>query len=115
MYIGIARLDYHLPLCHSLKEKRQILRRLIERVRAQFKVSVNEVDHQDLWQRTAIGAAVVGSDHAHVERMTVQIADFMERQHLAEPLGRRLEVIPFGRDDEEPLGDAPAPWEEDEP
>lgn len=114
MYVGIARLEFHLPLCHSLKEKRQIVRRLVERVRAQFKVSVGEVDHQDLWQRTALGVALVGSDPAHVERMTVQIADFMERQHLAEPLGRLVEVRPFGRDDEVPLGDAPAPWE-DEP
>ena len=57
MYVGIARLEYHLWGARSLKAKRHVLRKLIDRARAKFKITVNEVDHQDLWQRITLGMA----------------------------------------------------------
>jgi uncharacterized protein YlxP (DUF503 family) len=103
MFVGIARIEYRIPHAHSLKAKRHVLRKLLDRVRAKFKVSVNEVDFLDKWQRTALGVAVVGGDGSHVERMLSQIMDYLDEQHLAEPLGRRSEVIQF--DDFEEFGD----------
>lgn len=96
MFVGIARIEYHIPHARSLKAKRHVLRKLIDRARAKFKVTVNEVDYQDLWQRTAIGVAVVGGDGGHVERMLSQVMQFLDDQHLAEPLGRTSELITFG-------------------
>ena len=101
MFVGIARIEYHIPHARSLKAKRQVLRKLIDRARAKFKITVNEVDYQDLWQRTAIGVAVVGGDGGHVEHMLSQVMQFLDDQHLAEPLGRTFELITFG---EEPSG-----------
>ncbi len=96
MFVGIARIEYHIPQARSLKAKRHVLRRLIDRARVKFKITVNEVDHQDLWQRTAIGVAVVGGDGGHVEHMLSQVMQFLDDQHLAEPLGRTSELITFG-------------------
>lgn len=101
MFVGIARIEYHIAHAQSLKAKRHVLRKLIDRARAKFKVSVNEVDHQDKWQRTAIGVAVVGGDGDHVERMLSQVMKFLDEQHLAEPLGRTSELIAFGDEDDE--------------
>jgi uncharacterized protein YlxP (DUF503 family) len=103
MFVGIARIEYHISHARSLKEKRHVLRKLIDRTRAKFKVTVNEVDHQELWQRTAIGVAVVGGDGGHVERMLSQVMQFLDEMHLAEPLGRTSELITFG--DEPDLDD----------
>jgi len=96
MFVGIARIEYHIPHARSLKEKRHVLRKLIDRTRAKFKVTVNEVDHQELWQRTAIGVAVVGGDGGHVEHMLSQVIQFLDDMHLAQPLGRSSELITFG-------------------
>ena len=101
MFVGIARIEYHVPAARSLKAKRHVLRKLIDRTRAKFKISVNEVDYQDKWQRTALGVAVVGSDGQHVEHMLSQVMQFLDDQHLAEPLHRTAEVITFTGDDDE--------------
>jgi uncharacterized protein YlxP (DUF503 family) len=111
MFVGIARIEYHVPGARSLKAKRHVLRKLIDRTRAKFKITVNEVDHQDLWQRTALGVAVVGGDGAHVERMLSQVMQYLDDQHLAEPLGRTTEIIAFGdpQDDYVPYDDLDDP------
>jgi hypothetical protein len=96
MVVGIARIEYRIPHARSLKAKRHTLRKLLDRVRARYKVAVNEVDFLDKWQRTAIGVAVLGADGAHVERLLSQILRFMEDQHLAEAVSHRRELIHFG-------------------
>ena len=50
MSVGILRLSFRLPDCHSLKEKRGRIRPVIARLHREFNVSAAEVDDQDLWQ-----------------------------------------------------------------
>ena len=52
--------DLHVPESRSLKAKRAAIRPIVDGLRHRFQVSVAEVDHQDQWQRAAIGVAVVG-------------------------------------------------------
>jgi uncharacterized protein YlxP (DUF503 family) len=54
---------------HSLKEERHVVESLKSRLRNRFNVSVAEIDYQDLWQRAAIAAVTVSSDHAHAEKV----------------------------------------------
>ena len=67
MPVGLLTLELHLPYAHSLKEKRLVIRKLQDRLRARFNVSVSELDYQDLWQRSLIGIAALASDDAVVE------------------------------------------------
>ena len=69
MVVGIVRVELHLPGAQSLKDKRQVVRSLKERIRERVHASVAEVEFQDLWQRAAIGIAVVGADGGHVREM----------------------------------------------
>ena len=62
-------LEVHLPYAHSLKDKRQILRSLKDRLRSHFNVAVAEVDHQELWQRATIGVVSVSNEQAYVSRL----------------------------------------------
>jgi uncharacterized protein YlxP (DUF503 family) len=50
-----------------LKDKRQVVKSLKDRLRHKFNVSVAEIDYQDLWQRALVAAVTVSSDHAHGE------------------------------------------------
>lgn len=62
MVVGTCRVSLHIPDSGSLKAKRLVLRRLKQRVRNKFNVSIAEVDDFDLWQRATIAVAVVSRD-----------------------------------------------------
>jgi uncharacterized protein YlxP (DUF503 family) len=78
MLVGLERFDLRIPDCRSLKQKRHIVKALSGDIRSRFEVSVAEVDHHDLWQRTAIGVAVVGAEGHHVRKVMHQIETFVE-------------------------------------
>lgn len=67
MIVAVATWDLHLPACHSLKEKRSVLKPLTSALRRTLNVSVAETGQQDLWQRAEIACAVVGSDRLVVD------------------------------------------------
>ena len=55
MIIGVCTLEFHLPACRNLKEKRRFLNSFRTRVANKFNVAISEIDHHDLWQRSTIG------------------------------------------------------------
>jgi uncharacterized protein len=67
--IGVLMLELRLGNSHSLKDKRQVVKGLKERLRNKFNVAVAEIDYQDLWQRAAVAAVTVSADHSHAERV----------------------------------------------
>jgi len=72
MPVAYCTLELYLPYSQSLKEKRMILRKAKDRLRARSNFSIAEVEHQDLWQRSKLAAVTVGSDNAVLERVTNQ-------------------------------------------
>jgi len=86
MFVGIVRIELHLPASRSLKDKRSVLRALKDRIRSRVRASVAEVEHQDLWQRATLGAAVVSGDHGEVGRMLQSIRKLVDAVHEAEVL-----------------------------
>jgi uncharacterized protein YlxP (DUF503 family) len=81
MVVGIVRVELHLPGAQSLKDKRQVVRSMKERIRERVHASVAEVDFQDLWQRAALGIAVVATDGGQVREM-LQSARHIVDQYL---------------------------------
>ena len=96
MLVAAARFDLRVPGCTSLKEKRHVVKTLIASLRGKFNVAVAEVDHQDLWQRSRLTAALTGGslavlaaaadnverwlearwpDNVHVERILTSVDD----------------------------------------
>ncbi len=67
MVVGLLTLELHFPGARSLKNKRQVLRRLTDRLRNRYNVAVAEVDHQDLWQRARVAVVSVNTQQAHLE------------------------------------------------
>jgi uncharacterized protein YlxP (DUF503 family) len=70
MPIAYCVLELYLPYAQSLKDKRMILRKAQDRLRAKSNFSIAEVDYQDLWQRAKIAAVTVSADNAVLERVT---------------------------------------------
>jgi len=96
MFVAVARVTLDIPQAGSLKAKRQVLRRVSDRVKARFNVSVAEVDDQDLWQRATLAMAVVGNDRRHVNEMMDKILQFVEDMYVAPVSDRQMEILSFG-------------------
>ncbi len=67
--IGVLTLELRLENSHSLKDKRHVVKSLKDRLRNKFNVAVAEIDYHDLWQRAAVAAVTVASDHTHAEKV----------------------------------------------
>ncbi len=80
MYVGYGALELHLPQAHDLKSKRRVVRGLIDRLHARFRISVAETAHGDLRQRSQIGIAVVAKEASEVERILDQIVRVAESE-----------------------------------
>jgi len=77
--IALLTLDIHIPHAQSLKDKRMVVRSLKDRLRTKFNVSVAEVDHHDLWQRTQVSVVTVGSDEQFLHKVLEDAAEEAER------------------------------------
>ncbi len=102
MFVGVLRLSLHLPSPGSLKSKRHLLRSAIDRVRARFDVAVAEVGDNDLWQRSVLGVAAVGNDHARVTGTLDGVAGFVAAVHGGQILVTDRDLVV------EAWGDGPA-------
>jgi uncharacterized protein YlxP (DUF503 family) len=69
--------DLHVPESRSLKTKRAVIRPIVDGLRHRFRVSVAEVDHQNQWQRAAIGVAVVGGTNSQVRDVLASVERFV--------------------------------------
>jgi hypothetical protein len=67
VYVALARVRLLLPGNHSLKGKRHVVRRVVERLRARHPVAVSEVAEQDKWQVAVLGLAAVGNEARFVQ------------------------------------------------
>ncbi|KIY21544.1 hypothetical protein UB32_13215 [Mesobacillus subterraneus] len=66
--VGLAACECIIYDAHSLKEKRAVLQRIITRLKRKFNVSVSEVEHHDVWQRTTIAVVAVSASKVSTER-----------------------------------------------
>lgn len=78
MVIGVGYVTLHVFESHSLKEKRRVVRSLIERARSRFNASVAEVAHLDSWQVAGIGFTCVSNSGSHADQMLAEIIRFIE-------------------------------------
>jgi uncharacterized protein YlxP (DUF503 family) len=92
MFVGTVRIELHIPGATSLKQKRAVVQGLKERIRARIKAAVAEVDHQDLWQRAALGVAVVSGEGHQVTEQLAAVRRLVEQTYGAELLDWQEDV-----------------------
>jgi hypothetical protein len=93
MVIGVCKLDLRIPENHSLKEKRHVLRKLVDRVKTRFNVAISEVGDNDLWQRAQMGFCTVGNDRRHINSSLDKVIYFIEQMNLVEMVHSEIEII----------------------
>lgn len=93
MVVGVCLIDIHLPENSSLKGKRQVMKRILERVKNRFNVSIAEVDDNDLWQRGKIGFSLVGNDRQFINASLDKVLNFIESLNVAEIINAQIEIL----------------------
>lgn len=78
MIVGIVSFELHLPESRSLKDKRRVVKSLIDRIHQQYRVSVVESAFHDLHQRAEISIAAVTLKEAEMEKLMNHIRDLVE-------------------------------------
>jgi len=96
MVVGVLRIVLALPFNDSLKGKRSVVRRIVERARERFHVAAAEVADLDAHRRAVLGFAVVSNDRRHATSILDQLAEFVATATEAEVVERRMELSSYG-------------------
>jgi len=78
MFVGACRVTLHLPSSQSLKDKRQVVRSLVQRLRNEFGVAVAEVESQDRRQLAVLGLASVSGERGHAAEVVEKAVRYIE-------------------------------------
>ncbi|MGI5823765.1 MAG: DUF503 domain-containing protein [Dethiobacteria bacterium] len=92
MFIGICKLELLLLESFSLKDKRQVVRSIIERLKNRFNISIAEVGHLEALKRTALGLALVSNETAYLEKMMGMVINFVEADARVQITGLEKEI-----------------------
>jgi len=92
MIVGSLLVRLRLREAQSLKDKRQVVRSIKDRLRNEFNVAVAEVEAQDKWQVAVLGFATVSNEARHARETLQQIVESLRRHPVAELLTHENEV-----------------------
>lgn len=93
MVVASLRVELMVNGSGSLKDKRNTIRSLRERIRGKFNVSVAEVYNQDLWQRGTLGIAVVSGDGGRARETLDKVLRLIEQDMRVSVLDSLTEFV----------------------
>ena len=93
MIVGLCTVELFLPESQSLKDKRQVLLSLKDRLREKFNLSVAEVDGHNLWQKAVLGLACVANEGRYVNRLLDQALNLIRAVPAVEIVQSRIELL----------------------
>jgi uncharacterized protein len=98
MFVAVAKVTLSIPDSGSLKSKRHVVHKVLDKVRARFNVSIAEVEDLDLWQKATLGIAAVANEHAFAQESVSKVLKFIDDLYVAPVITCSTEVIPMGGD-----------------
>jgi uncharacterized protein YlxP (DUF503 family) len=95
MHVSVCQIELRLPENQSLKGKRQVIKSIIARLQNRYKVSVAEVDNQNLWQLATLGVACVSNHRRHADETLSNVIKFIVQNYPdVELLRSEIETFP---------------------
>jgi len=93
MPVGLLTLELQIPEARSLKDKRQVLRSLKDKLRRRFNVAVAELDFHDVWNASLIGVVTLSNAQQHVEETLQLVLADADRQLGRALVGHAVEIL----------------------
>ena len=91
--VGVLKIDFHISESSSLKEKRSVLRHIRDKIRANFNVSISEVDNHDKWKLATFAVASVSNDKRYIDATLNKIKNFFEKNRKIVVIDYQIEII----------------------
>ncbi|MBH0205657.1 MAG: DUF503 domain-containing protein [Nitrospira sp.] len=93
MVVGLCTVELFISESQSLKDKRQVLHSLKDRLHGKFNLSVAEVDGQDLWQKAVLGMACVANEGGYVNQVLEQALNVIKGMPAVEVVRTKFELL----------------------
>jgi len=93
LVVGLCTLEIIIPEANSLKEKRSVLKSMLEGMRSRFNVSASEVEHMDLWRRATVGVACVSNSGTFADQVLAKVVDWVEANPRVNVAGVEVEFF----------------------
>ncbi len=78
MIVGVLICELFIPQSRSLKDKRQVIKSLINKTQKNFNISIVELDHHELWQRATLGLSSISNSQKAIEKVFNQVENLFE-------------------------------------
>lgn len=96
MVIGICKILYFFPYTNSIKEKRQKLNSIKEKLKNKFNISISEVDFHNFWQKSILGIAAVNNDKKMMDKIFAQIIKEIDKLGFGYINDYSIEIMNIG-------------------
>lgn len=93
MFVGVLTVELFIGEAHSLKEKRRVLKSVIDRIKTRFNVSIAEIGEMDAWQRSTLGLSIISNEQAHVHKVFAAVVSFIETQGMLTITDYQIQLI----------------------
>lgn len=93
MIVGTAKIYLYANWVHSLKEKRMIVKSLVDKVKHKFNVSIAEVEDLDVHQSIVIGIACVSNSTKHSNQCIQSVIEYIEQNTEAVVKNVEIEIL----------------------
>lgn len=93
MVVGLCTVEIYLDGAMSLKEKRQILKSVLEKIKRRFNVSAAELDQHDLWQRSTVAFACVSNSSRRSHQILSAVIEFLEKHGRIQIISCQIEML----------------------
>jgi hypothetical protein len=81
MLVKTVIIHIYIPLARSLKNKRNIVKSITQKVHNKYNVSIAEVGHNEIWKNAAIGIAMISNERLHLEKKFSDVVRFIEETY----------------------------------
>lgn len=92
MHIGALYVRLHIPEAKSLKDKRQVVRSILDRARSHYRVAAAEVGENDIHRIAELGFASVSGSAGHAKEIVDKILHGLQRHPIARVIEHELDV-----------------------
>jgi uncharacterized protein YlxP (DUF503 family) len=95
MFIGVLQVELFIGESQSLKDKRRVIRSLVDRIRNKFNVAAAETGRLDSWNYCGLGIVFISNEAGRLDSMMNSVANFIENQGSCEITSIQTEIIPY--------------------
>ncbi|MDD4362721.1 MAG: DUF503 domain-containing protein [Atribacterota bacterium] len=93
MIIGICELNIYLPDCHSLKDKRSILKKTINVLRKKYNISISEIGNKNSWKKCILAISIVSDNNRQIDKILQNIIKGIELINNIELIDYHISII----------------------